>query len=513
MPHIGITASPRPCHHDPPYPMTGHYYIACDLGAESGRVMLGHLENGRLAIEEIHRFSNTPVPLGNSLRWNILGIFEELKTGLAKVAAKKVPVASLSVDSWGVDYALFNNRQPLLAPPHHYRDTRTDAIFDRTLTSSLPPLIFEETGIQFMGLNTLYQLIAEVETNPDLLAIADQFLNIADYLHYLFSGVCRAEESLASTTQIYNPRTRAWSSKLIAQFGFPEKCFPPVVASGTKLGPLLPDNADATGLHGVEVIATCSHDTGAAVAAVPAHGDGWAYLSSGTWSLIGVELDAPLISEKVRAHNFTNEAGYGGTTRFLKNIVGLWILQECRRTWSASGNALDYAALNQLATAAEPLRSLINPNAARFLKPGQMPEKISAYCHETGQPAPETPGQFTRCILESLSLLYRRTLDELQTLTGRTIHTLHIVGGGSQSTLLNQFAANSTGRSIIAGPFEATAIGNLLIQAIALDHLQSLEELRKTVRDSYPVTIFKPQDATVWKTAHERFARLEPVAG
>jgi len=211
--------------------------------------------------------------------------------------------------------------------------------------------------------------------------------------------------------------------------------------------------------------------------------------------------------------NFTNEAGYGGTTRFLKNIVGLWILQECRRTWSASGNALDYAALNQLATAAEPLRSLINPNAARFLKPGQMPEKISAYCHETGQPAPETPGQFTRCILESLSLLYRRTLDELQTLTGRTIHTLHIVGGGSQSTLLNQFAANSTGRSIIAGPFEATAIGNLLIQAIALDHLQSLEELRKTVRDSYPVTIFKPQDATVWKTAHERFARLEPVAG
>jgi len=355
----------------------------------------------------------------------------------------------------------------------------------------------------------LYQFISEVEVNNDLLAIADEFLNIADYLHYLFSGVSRAEESLASTTQIYNPRTRAWSEKLIKQFGFPERCFPQIVPSGTKLGPLLPDVVAETGLKGIEVIATCSHDTGAAVAAVPAQGDDWAYLSSGTWSLIGVELAAPLISEKIRAHNFTNEAGYGGTTRFLKNIVGLWILQESRRAWAAAGNDLDYAVLNELAAEAGPLRSLINPNASRFLKPGRMPEKIGAYCRETGQPAPETPGQFTRCILESLALLYRRTLDEIESVTGRTVRTLHIVGGGSKSALLNQYAANSTGRDVIAGPVEATAIGNLLIQAIALGHLHSLDELRHVVRDSYPVEVFKPQDGTIWKAAHERFAKLD----
>jgi len=489
--------------------MGDHYYIACDLGAESGRVMLGHLQNGRLEIEEIHRFSNGPMRLAGSLRWNVPGIFSELKTGLKKVAGRKVPAASLSVDSWGVDYVLFNKRQPLLGLPHHYRDVRTDAIFERTMKSDLPALIFEETGIQFMGLNMLYQFIAEVEANSDLLAIADQFLNIADYLHYLFCGMGRAEESMASTTQIYNPRTRTWSSKLIKQFGFPEKCFPPVVPSGTKLGPLLPEIAEETGLKGIEVIATCSHDTGAAVAAVPAQGDGWAYLSSGTWSLIGVELDAPLISEKVRAHNFTNEAGYGGTTRFLKNIVGLWILQECRRTWVAGGSDIDYAELNRLAAEAEPLRSLINPNATRFLKPDGMPDKIRAYCRETGQPEPETHGQFTRCILESLSLLYNHTLGELEQLTGRTIHTLHIVGGGSKSALLNQYAANSTGREVIAGPVEATAIGNLLIQGIALGHLKSLADLRKVVRDSQPVQTFKPQDAGIWKAAHERFAKLD----
>lgn len=486
------------------------FTIACDLGAESGRVILGQLENGKLRIEEIHRFSNGPVRLAGTLRWDVLRIFDELKTGLKKVAGRKVTAASLSVDSWGVDYALFNSRQPLLSTPYHYRDTRTDAVYERIMQSGLQPLIFDETGIQFMGLNTLYQMIAEVETNGEVLALAENFLNIADYLHYLFSGERCAEESLASTTQIYNPRTRAWSGKLIAQFEFPGKCFPKIVPSGTRLGSLLPDIASETGLSGVEVIATCSHDTGAAVAAVPAQGgEDWAYLSSGTWSLIGVELPKPLISEKIRAHNFTNEAGYGGTTRFLKNIVGLWILQECRREWLAHGNGHDYSALNRLAEKTVPMRSLINPTAARFLKPGQMPEKICAYCRETGQPEPETPGQFTRCILESLALLYRSTLDEIETLTGRSIRTLHIVGGGSKSALLNQFAASATGRTVVAGPVEATAIGNLLIQAIALGHLDTLDTLRKTVRESFPVETFEPRDAGVWQTAEDRFAQLD----
>lgn len=490
--------------------MNNHSYIACDLGAESGRVMLGRLENGKLGLEEIHRFSNGPVRLAGTLRWDILHIYDELKTGLEKLAARKAPAASLSVDSWGVDYVLFNSRQPVLSTPYHYRDTRTDAIYERVLRGGQPAQIFDETGIQFMGLNMLYQMIAEVEANDGVLALAENFLNIADYLNYLFSGTRCAEVSLASTTQIYNPRQNAWSKKLIAQFGFPEKCFPKIVPSGTKLGPLLPDIAAETGLSGVEVIATCSHDTGAAVAAVPAQGgEDWAYLSSGTWSLIGVELAQPLISEKILQHNFTNEAGYGGTTRFLKNIVGLWILQECRREWQAQGLVNDYAELNRLAEEAAPLRSVIHPNAARFLKPGRMPEKIRAYCRETGQPEPETSGQFTRCILESLALLYRGTLEELEMLTGRAIRTLHIVGGGSKSALLNQFAANATGRTVIAGPVEATAIGNLLIQAIALGHLDSLDALRKTVRESFPVQTFQPLEAAVWQAAQGRFARLD----
>lgn len=489
--------------------MTSHYYIACDLGAESGRVMLGCLENDKLSIEEIHRFPNGPTRLGGSLRWDVLRIFDELKAGLKKVADRKVPVASLSVDSWGVDYALFNSRQPLLATPYHYRDARTDAVYERVVQSDLPTLIFDETGIQFMAINTLYHFIAEVETNRDLLTLADRFLNIADYLHFLFSGVQRAEQSLASTTQIYNPRTRAWSGKLIAQFGFPPNIFPQIVPSGTKLGPLLPDIAAETGLAGVEVIATCSHDTGAAVAAVPARGSrDWAYLSSGTWSLIGVESPQPLISEKIRALNFTNEAGFGGTTRFLKNIVGLWILQECRRAWASRGNELNYDEINLLAAKAEPLRSLINPNAARFVKPGQMPEKIAAYCRESGQPEPKSFGQFARCILESLALLYRQCLDEIETLTERAIRTLHIVGGGSKSQLLNQYAANATGRTVVAGPVEAAAIGNLLIQAIALGHLQSLDDLRQTVRESFSVQAFEPRDADLWQTARARFFQL-----
>jgi rhamnulokinase len=484
------------------------HYIACDLGAESGRVILGTLEGGRLALEEIHRFPTGAARIRGSLRWDLLRIFEELKAGLRKVAAKNLPVAGVSVDSWGVDYVLFNARQPMLALPHHYRDARTDRTFPEAIKKAGRERIFAETGIQFMALNTLYQLIAEVEENPDLVGIADQFLNIADYLNYLFSGTARAERSLASTTQIFNPRTGQWSAGLMHEFNIPAKIFPQIVSSGTKLGPLLPELREETGLPAVEVIASCSHDTGSAVAAVPAEGDDWAYLSCGTWSLIGVELPSPLINDSTREANFTNEAGFGGTTRFLKNIVGLWILQESRREWSRRGQTLAYAELDRHAAEAEPLRSLINPNAARFAKPEDMPGKIAAYCLETGQPAPETPGQFARCILESLALLYRHSLDELERLTGRRIARLHIVGGGSQSALLNQFAANATGRVVHAGPVEATAIGNVLIQAVALGDLASIDALRKVVRDSFPIQTHEPQGRAEWQNAIEHFAKL-----
>ncbi len=488
--------------------MSAHSYIACDLGAESGRVILGRLDSGRLALEEIHRFPNGATNVLGSLRWDLLRIFDELKAGLKKIGARRdATVASLSVDSWGVDYALFSEGQPLLGIPYHYRDARTEGPYARVMQSALPEKIFRETGIQFMAINTLYHFMAENEDG--LFEMAGQFLNIADYLQYLFSGVARAEESLASTTQMYNPATRSWSAALIDEFRLPAPVFPTLVPSGTTLGPLLPEIAAETGLGGVDVIATCSHDTGAAVAAVPAQGgEDWAYLSSGTWSLIGVELPAPLISEKVRAHNYTNEAGHGGTTRFLKNIAGLWILQECRRAWVAEGGDFDYAALNLLAVEAEPLRSLINPFAERFVKPGGMPRKVAGYCKETAQPEPETPGQFTRCIFESLALAYRQCLDEIEMLTGRNIRTLHIIGGGSQSALLNQYAASAAGRTVLAGPVEATAIGNLLLQAIALGHLSSLDALRQTVRASFPVQTFEPLDPDLWKAARARFAGL-----
>ncbi|WP_372720930.1 rhamnulokinase family protein [Novipirellula sp.] len=484
------------------------HYIACDLGAESGRVILGTLRDGRLTLEEIHRFANGATKIQNSLRWNITRIFDELKQGLRMVAARGVAASGMSVDSWGVDYVLFNDRQPMLGLPYQYRDARTERTYAAALEQPGREVIFAETGIQFMAINTLYHLIADVNENSDLLQIADQFLNIADYMNYLFCGVGRAEVSLASTTQLYNPTTGQWSAELIQQFELPEKIFPPIVASGTRLGPLLAEVGDETGLSPVEVIATCSHDTGAAVAAVPAEGDDWAYLSSGTWSLIGIELPDPRINNDVLAENFTNEAGLNGTTRFLKNIVGLWLLQESRRSWAKQGQTLDYAEINQLAEQAEPFRSLINPDDPRFMSPADMPTAIDSYCQETNQPVPETPGQYARCILESLALLYGRTLDTVQRLTGRQISKLHIVGGGSQSTLLNQLAANATGRTVYAGPVEATAIGNVLIQAMAMGDLESLSELRGVVRDSFTIATYKPESSELWEQTRQRFTEL-----
>jgi rhamnulokinase len=486
--------------------MNPKQYIACDLGAESGRVMLGRFEDGRLALEEMHRFPSAAVQVLGSLRWDVLRIFDELKIGLRKVAARHVPIASLSVDSWGVDYVLLNAVHPMLSPPFHYRDARTDLTYGRIREQIGSELIFAETGIQFMPINTIYHLASDVEKSPALLDLADCFLTIGDYFNYLFSGVARVDESNASTTQLFNPRTRSWSRVLIQRCGFPPKIFPQLVAPGTVLGPLRPEVAGETGLKELQVVATCSHDTGAAVAAVPAQeGEDWAYLSSGTWSLLGLELLQPLISEKVREHNFTNEAGFGGTTRFLKNIVGLWILQESRREWARQGLDLDYATLTREAQNAEPFRSLIDPRATRFSKPGDMPQKIAAFCSESGQPVPETPGQFVRSIYESLALLYRVTLEEMEQLTGRTIRRLHIVGGGSQSALLNQIAASATGRQVVAGPAEATAIGNVLIQAIALGHLESLADLRQVVRDSFTLQTFEPLAPEIWQPAYQRF--------
>ena len=487
-----------------------HLYIACDLGAESGRVIAGHLTGGRLTIEEMHRFPTGAQHIGDTLHWDMNTLWSEIKVGLSKAAQiQRVPgaTASVSADSWGVDYVLMHAGEPLSKLPYHYRDDRVDEPFKRIRESESARLVFEETGLQFLSFNTLYQLVAE-EGASGAWQKADQFLLIADYVLYLLSGVAQAEVSLASTTQMYNPRERVWSGQLQRGFGLKEELFPPLTASGTILGPMTQDVAGETGLAHTQVVATCSHDTGAAVAAVPAGGDNWAYLSSGTWSLLGVELPAPIINDQVRAAGFTNEVGVGHRIRFLKNIVGLWVLQECQRAWASEGQQFSYGELAQVAEDAEPFRSLIHPAAERFAAPGEMPQKIAAYCRETGQLPPQTIGQYTRCILESLALLYHATLEDAQTLTGKTVNRLHIVGGGGQNALLNQFAANATEKTVVVGPVEATAVGNLLIQAVALGHLQDWDALRRTVRDSFPTQTFTPQHTTLWRAAYARFTQL-----
>jgi rhamnulokinase len=484
--------------------MSATYYAACDLGAESGRVMLGALADGKLTLEEIHRFPTGGVNIAGSLRWDVLRIWDEIKTGLRKVAARGVKIESVSADSWGVDYVWLRGDEPLLTLPCHYRDGRTDGAFERAFAVATREEIFAESGIQFMQFNTLYQLHADAEQRRWLFKTADRFLFIADYFNWLMSGVGKAEVSLASTSQLYNPKRKKWSRALLKKLGLPKRLFPEIVPSGTVLGPVLPE----LGLGDAKVVASCSHDTGAAVAAVPGKGKDWAYLSSGTWSLLGVETKKPVINEQALALNFTNEVGFGHSIRFLRNIVGLWIAQECRRTWAADGRDYTYDQLVKLAGEAEPLRSLIQPNDARFVKAGDMPSKVAGYCRQTGQPEPVTHGQIARCVLESLALLYAQQIKEIEVLTGREIKRLHIVGGGSQNALLNQFSANATGLPVLAGPVEATAVGNILVQAIALGHLADLAGLRKVVGNSFPVTEFSPQDAGVWSQARRRFEAL-----
>ena len=439
------------------------------------------------------------------MRWDVLRIFEEIKVGLKVAGSRGVPVESVSTDSWGVDYVWFRVGEPCVGVPFHYRDLRTEGGFERVFGKVSREKVFERTGIQFMILNSLFQLEDDVRNRPWLFDAGCGFLNIADWVNHQLGGEAVAEETLASTTQIYDTRDKCWAEDLADAIGLPRSVFPPVVSPGSVTGQLADAVAGETGLSGVRVVAGCSHDTGSAVVAVPAEGEGWAFLSSGTWSLLGVELPAPVVNARVRELKFTNEAGFGGTTRFLKNISGLWVVQECRRLWAEQGMQYDYATLNELAAREEPLRSLINPLAPQFAKPGDMPARIAEFCTATGQPVPANPGAFVRCALESLALVYGKTLGELEEASGCTIERIHIVGGGSQSDLLNSFAASATGRAVHAGPEEATAIGNILVQAMALGRVSDVASAREIVRKSFEIRVFEPQDIPAWQAAAARF--------
>ena len=482
-----------------------NHYLACDLGADSGRLMLGTLDSGKISLEELHRFPNGPVNTNGALHWNLTGLFQELKTGLKKAAAKNLPIASISSDSWGVDYVLYDERGLPMNPVWCYRDSRTAFGVESVQSKIEWPAIYAETGIQFMAFNTIYQVATE---SPERLAQAKQLLLIGDAFNYFCSGVARNEVSNASTTQLYNPQTKTWSQKIFSKLNLNAEMFAPLCASGTKLGPLKKSLALETGLPPMEVIATCSHDTGAAVAAVPASGGNWAYLSSGTWSLMGVEAASPVINDQSRMLGFTNEIGYGGSVRLLKNIIGLWIVQECRRAWTKEGKKYDYATLETMAADAPPFVSLINPDDSRFLSPENMPKKIAEFCAETGQPVPADHAACVRCIYESLALFDRVTLHKLERLTGKKIGQLHIVGGGSQATTLNQCAANALKIPVLAGPTECTALGNILIQAITLGHVESHAAAREIVRNSFALKTFAPENSAQWDAAATRFEKL-----
>ncbi len=476
------------------------YYVACDFGAESGRVIVGELYQGKLSLSEVHRFQNTPVQDKGSLYWDIPHLYQELIVGLHKVAQRGDAISSISCDSWGVDYMLFEEDESLITPTYHYRDARCEEGMKSFLKQVPWDTLYEETGIQKMPFNTVFQLAAE---NPKRLKRARHLMPIGDAFNFLLSGVPRVEVSMASTTQLYNPVQRAWSTRLLHALKLPPKLLPEIVPSGSVLGPLRAEVAKQTGLGPVEVVASCSHDTGAAVAAVPAAGENWAFLSSGTWSLMGVELRAPLINSAARELNFTNEIGYGHSIRLLKNIVGLWIVQECRRYWAEHEQELDYEVMTHLAAAAPPFESLIHPADPRFVTPGDMPEKIAAFCRETRQPIPRKPGPVIRCVLESLALFYRHTLKSIEQLTGKTIERLYMVGGGTRNSLLNHFTANALQIPLVIGPTEATSAGNMLVQALALGHLKSLDEARKVVRNSFTCEIIQPH-AAAWEAAFQR---------
>ncbi len=476
-------------------------YLAIDLGAESGRTIVGTLENSVLSLAETHRFSNEPVQLPDGLHWDVLRLWRDIQAGIAASAAK-YPLASLALDTWGVDFALLDRNGALLGNPYHYRDNRTDGMLDEAFRRVPREKIFAQTGIQFMQINTLYQLLAMTLQKSPLLEVAQTFLTIPDLFNYWLSGKIYCEFTNATTTQCFDPVRRNWALPLLEALDIPTRILPPVCEPGTTLGSLLPEIAAKTGAGSIPVIAPACHDTGSAVVAVPAEDKDFAWLSSGTWSIIGCEADTPGMDERALAYNFTNEGGVFGTWRLSKNIIGLWLVQECHREWN-----LSYDELTQLAAEATPFLAVIDPDDACFLHPGGMPEKIRAYCAKTHQTIPQTKGEIIRVTLESLALKYRFVLERLESLTGKRLAPLHIIGGGTKNKLLNQFTADSTRRTVMTGPIEATAIGNILMQAITLRHIADLSEARAVVRHSFSPEIYHPGQPAGWDEAYQKLLK------
>jgi rhamnulokinase len=485
-----------------PKSIHGKPYLAFDLGAQSGRAVLAHLQSGILTTEEVHRFPNEPVDYGGSLHWDVPRLWLELRNTLSRLG--EVELAGIGVDAWGVDYALLGERGDLLENPYHYRDRRTEGIMEDVLGTVSKEEIYNATGIQFMPINTLYQLVAAQRRTPKLLAAAKYLLTIPDLFNYWLTGNATCEFTNATTTQMVDPVKRTWATNLMQRLELPANLPGPIVEPGSILGTLLPEITCHSSYAGATVIAPACHDTGSAVAAISAR-DGTAFLSSGTWSLLGTELDSPVITPEALRLNFTNEGGVNGTTRLLKNVMGLWMLQGCRQSWTARGFSYEYLELIELAARQPSFRHLVDPDDESFLRPSDMLASIDKFCTRTHQPIPKEPGAYVRAVLESLAFKYRLVLRNLEQVTGKQIEQIRIIGGGSKNRLLNQLTANATGKRVLAGPVEATALGNIAVQILATGEAASLEEVRAIVDRSFPTEIFEPMETDKWDQHAERF--------
>jgi rhamnulokinase len=487
--------------------MDMHSFIAFDLGAESGRTIHGRLTENKLEIQQVTRFPNEMKTIGGHLHWDVDALFGYMKEGLQACAQVGIDAESIGIDTWGVDFGLLGNDGRLIQNPYAYRDDRTNGMMEKFFELVPRQRVYELTGIQFMQLNSLFQLYAAAQQDPHLLAKASRLLFMPDIFNFLFTGETKTEFTFATTSQLLNPRTRNWEPELFDAMRVPVSIMQQIVEPATTLGVLRLTIAREVSLREISVTSVASHDTASAIAAIPSEGTDWAYISSGTWSLMGVEISQPVVTDDALASNFTNEGGVGGTFRFLKNIMGLWLLQQCRKEWSSEIQYY-YDDLMKLVENAPPFRSLVDPDYSGFFNPVSMPAAIRTYCERTGQPLPSAHGEFVRCILESLALKYRATLDQLQRLTGRRINRIHIIGGGAQNSVLCQYAANATGATVIAGPVEATAIGNIMVQALATGRVASLKEIRDIVRQSFDPVTYKPVDTEVWDSAYERYQSI-----
>lgn len=491
-------------------------YLAVDMGASSGRHVVGYFDGKRLELEEVYRFENGPTEMLGSYYWDLPGLWANVRKGLT-VAAQKTneSIESVGVDTWGVDFLLVGKKGELLGHPYCYRDPRTDGVLERALEKVAREEIFRQTGLQFMQINTLYQLIAMRESHSPFFDSADRFLMMPDLFHWLLSGQMSNEFTDSTTTQCFDPQKKDWAYDLLRRFDIPTQLFRPVSMPGTVLGPLRPALSAETGLAFTKVVLPGSHDTASAVMAVPATGPvgqgNWAYISLGTWALMGVESAEPIVNDTVAGFNFTNEGGVASTTRLLKNICGLWLIQECRRVWNskgaknAIGQPLNWDDIREMSMAAPAWNSFINPDARDFLSPTDMPEAIRQFARRTGQTVPETEGAVARAALDSLAMRFRQVLEMCRDITGKAIDTIHIVGGGTRNTLLCQLAADATNCRVVAGPVEATAIGNIMMQAVAAGDVGGIEEARSVIRDSFDVVEYLPNHTAEIENAYRRF--------